>query len=82
MTWKFAYDPETDKTTVEWREYSETFDGEITSRIAGYPASYEANEAVNTLLQSINSIPEGLEAVAEFQPGMIEYIYPDEDNNE
>ena len=80
MKWVFDYDDETDETTVEWREYSETFDGKITSRIGGYPASDEANEAVNSLLQSINSIPEGLEATAEYRPGLIEYVYPDDNS--
>ena len=73
MTWIFEYDPESDETTVEWRGYSEAFDGQITSKRGGYPTHERANEAVNALLQSINSIPEGLEAVAEFRPGMIEY---------
>ena len=73
MTWTFAYDPETDETTVEWRDYSESFNGKVTSKIGGYPDYDGANEAVNSVLESINSIPVGLEAVSEFRPGMIEY---------
>lgn len=73
MMWKFTYDTDNDETTVEWRDYSESFDGKISSRVGGYPNNDEANEAVNKLLESINSIPEGLEATAEFRPGMIEY---------
>ena len=73
MTWKFEYDPEVDETTVEWRDYRESFDGKVTSKEAGYPNQDAANEAVNLVLESINSIPVGLEAVAEFRPGMIEY---------
>ena len=73
--WRFVYDPEVDKTTVEWRNYSEEFQGKITSTTGGYPDSDKANEAVNSILGSINSIPEGLEATAEFRPGMIESVY-------
>ena len=71
--WKFEYDHDKDKTTVEWRDYTETFDGQIEGTIGGYPETEAANDAVNALLQSINSVPEGLEAAAEFRPGMIEY---------
>ena len=77
--WRFVYDPDVDKTTVEWRDYNETFDGKITSFAGGYPNDNGANEAVNALLQSINSVPEGLEATAEFRPGMIEYVDSEND---
>ena len=73
MTWKFEYEPESDETLVKWRDYKERFDGEITSKNGAYPDHQGANEAVNAVLQSINSVPEGLEATAEFRPGMIEY---------
>lgn len=73
MTWTFRYDSDAEETTVEWREYSETFAGDITAHTGGFPTDDAATEAVNSLLQSINSIPEGLKAVAEFRPGMIEY---------
>ena len=81
MTWKFKYDEENDETVVEWRSYSESFDGKITTRKGGYPADEDANEAVNSLLQSINSIPDALEATAEFRPGMIEYEHPESDQS-
>ena len=73
MTWTFKYDSEMNETTVEWREFTETFDGKITSKTGGFPNHDGANDAVNSVLESINSIPVGLEAVAEFRPGMIEY---------
>ena len=81
MTWTFSYDSEADETTVEWRDYSETFDGKVTSIVGGYPDHDGANEAVNSILESINSIPVGLEAVAEFRPGMIEYTTAESDQS-
>ena len=80
--WTFEYEPETDETTVEWRDYSETFDGQVTSKTDGYPNNESANKAVNSILESINSIPVGLEAVAEFRPGMIQYTTVESDQSE
>ena len=73
MTWTITYYDEEGKTIIEWRDYSESVDGRAINRQNGFPSSDAVNEAVNNILESINSVPEGLEAAQEFRPGMIEY---------
>jgi len=71
--WTFTYDADANETTIKWREYSETVSGRVVERSNGFPLSDDVNEAVNEILESINSVPDGLKATQEFRPAMIEY---------
>ena len=71
MTWTI-YDNGDGSLTVEWEEYEATTDGSIGQRVGGYPA--DAQEAVVNILEQIDSIPEGLEAAASYNPANIEIV--------
>ena len=56
--------------TIEWEGYDSTVNGDLSSQRGGFPVGLD--NGVEGILEQIDSIPEGLKAVADYRPGNIE----------